>query len=158
MKHTLLTLALLALASCAKTELHIGDVKGFTAADEATVREVLMGVNGDLGKTLIGEDSNYGIPLTVVYSNQMFLSVADMETVVGLAAPGKDGCTITLSRYMDLTDSDTVKELIYHELGHCVGLSHTTTTTDVMSPILSDTPLSQSLPHYLDLVRSVNGL
>ena len=66
------------------------------------------------------------------------------EGVLGHANLGKGVVEVAIGSYgcdgsFQLFDMDTVKEIMTHELGHSIGLGHSTNPDKIMYPTISNT-------------------
>jgi hypothetical protein len=78
--------------------------------------------------------------------------------VAGSAQPGLAFCKITI--YPNAVEFDLIKTVIWHELGHCIGLDHNGRIGHIMSEQVNpfDTYSKEEIDLFLTEVRKARGV
>jgi len=128
-------------------------IEGFSEEQEEEVLSAVEDLNDEVGSELVSTD-----PKDDTYPITIILGPPEQEkaTRVGLARVSSRSCSIELSKKLfDGTHPDHLKSVVWHELGHCKGLLH---TTKEKGDVMSANALSFSLYTAEDILAFIDDL
>lgn len=127
------------LTGCGKKEekaswpAHITSMDGFADAESVRVKDAVGALNSHSDKPMITDSTPQGcyqITIKKVEGNDWPASRAGYATVTSTS------CLVELSKQIfDNQKTDYIESVVWHELGHCSGLSHDVKSGEVMSPV-----------------------
>lgn len=115
--------------------------------------ESLKDLNNYFKPNLVGSlnELNYSIDVTTF----------DLEDpVLGLANPQQNSCAIILSERLFHEYEETLKTVVWHEIGHCAGLEHSKKEGDIMYYQASEFSryTKESIYNFVaDVITSLHG-
>ena len=113
-------------------------LEGFDESQHDTLTKTLEELNVRVARTVVAQTvSENAYPITI----RMVDGWKEAPSRAGYATVSADGCVIELSGVV-FTEArtDYVRPVVWHELGHCAGLTHTTSSGEVMSAASAPLP------------------
>ena len=160
-----LTLLVLLTTACGKLPEHnlkwparLAGLENFSSAEEERVLLAIEDLNARAGKVLIDPEAE-GSPITIRWANEIPKLATGDSHVAGRATIYSNRCTIDLSSLIT-SSKERIVPVVWHELGHCAGLSHDASEGEVMYS--STEPLStydlSALRRFLSSLLQASGL
>lgn len=132
------------LIGCGRTESYrLEGLSELDAESYALISDAIDSLNDRVGRTLFSED-NEGYPIFLEPAEDM-----GGELVLGSATTEFSKCTIQiLCTLIDHSNEDLLASVVWHEIGHCLGLHHVDEPNDLMYP--QSKPFSQYSDDMID--------
>jgi len=112
-------------------------ITNFERFSEAQKEQLLTAVNDlntQAGKTVITTSEGTGFPISL----KLVEPTEDTKTRAGYAILEDDKCNIEISTIVfEPGRADVIKPVLWHEIGHCVGLTHDPQQGEIMFRITS---------------------
>ncbi len=133
MQRVVLIIVLLLAAGCGNFRRQwpavVRGVEDFKSAEQEKVLQALKEINETGENPILGDDPLVGYPILI---RKVAYNKAH-PTRVGYAIVGPTSCTIELSEKLFAELKALLTTVVFHELGHCAGLGHTSDSHQVMS-------------------------
>ncbi len=107
-------------------------VENFSPDQTATLNAALKEMNIHVHRTIVQpEGTTAGYPIRIKLREPW----PEAPDRAGYATVESDRCTIELSNVIyKNADTDYIKPVVWHEMGHCAGLQHVATQGEIMYP------------------------
>ena len=132
MRHLVLTTLIVFLFACGKSKepAKIIGLENFSSAQQEQIKEAVGILNQKAGAPLFLFEGG-GYPVMLGVSKDL-----SADNRLGHARNELSGCNIEFSQPMvDDKNPDLFRSVIWHELAHCLGLSHDSGSHEIMSVI-----------------------
>lgn len=132
-------------------------IEGFSAAGTEQVLAAIKNMNQKMGKEAVSQSEGEGFKIQI----RMVTPNEGTKTRAGFATVYSDLCEVEISSALFESGSpDYLEPVVWHELGHCAGLSHDPSPGEVMykTTAPNGSYSSDSLMKFFDAVKASAGL
>jgi predicted small lipoprotein YifL len=146
---------------------HVASIENFDSNSASEVNSLIASLNQSLGqKAVVNDPNGPGSSITVRMvatldpNSTTGANSTSGTTIAGRATLSGGNCLIEIAQFIAQGSLDLFQPVLWHEFGHCAGLVHTATPTQIMSPLTVDWSNynSQAVTTYLDNFLQSAGL
>lgn len=137
---------------------HLRNISGFSESEKARILSAIESLNEKAGKEILSEnesDSNFSVEI------QKVSAASWPQSRAGFATVKTTDCKIEISDALFTNNkSDFLYPVVWHEIGHCAGLDHSSEEGAIMAPttsILASYP-SNIITKFIDRMRESAGI
>lgn len=158
----ILPVIVMGLVACGKKEdrphwpAQITSFEGFSKEEETHVKESIGSLNDHADEKLVSEENKgYKIRIRKVDGTDW------PKARAGYATVDDSDCLVELSKQIfEDAKSDYIMSVVWHELGHCAGLTHDSKNGEVMSAITAPFTAysTDALARFMKAIKQSTGL
>jgi hypothetical protein len=147
---------------------HISSIENFDSTSAAQISTLVASLNTSLGqKAIVNDPNGPGASITIQMvatldpDSTSGVNSTSGTTIAGRATLTTGNCLVQIAQFIAQDPTgELFHPVLWHELGHCAGLVHTTTATQIMSPLTVqwDNYDSQAVQTYLGNFLQSAGL